>query len=399
MGDPIKTGLVTTNFLLNYGFDKIPASAFAGDTYRRVIPGVKRKNRRAQAAASAQDPQVPFPESESEEEAIPPKMSSSYPTRTYTPESSYSSSSPQYSRAPPRQRPEYMPRNAQDYYPPPPSLSQQGSERSSRRPRDDDYANYNSSVARRPNGAIRRTSSFNGRDKAKAIGKAKDAEEEEETEEKGASLREDFLTKSPEGLAAGGIGAVLGGWLSEKAQVKSGREERGSNHLFLTGLGAVAGGLAANAAVDYLQHKRKADERTDKKWDDKFGAPQSAKERNGSGNRIGKEDRGNRVGREDRGSRVGKEDRRRGRDADYARSAQSGSGDVDYGRGSRGSSGDRDYGRDFRRDSRSASQKASQYADSESLVESEASYARGRYHGERDGRGYQPYGDADGYTR
>ena len=277
-----------------------------------------------------------------------------------------------------------MPRYAQDYYP---QSDYEGSERSSRRVRDDNDANYNSSVARRPNGAIRRTSSFNGRDGPKAMAKSKASEELAVPEKIHPSLKEDFLTKSPEGLAAGGVGALAGAWLSEKAQVKAGREgQRGSNHLFLTGLGAVVGGLAANAAVDYYQHKRKADERMDKKWEDKFGEPQDEKERAASGNRAGREGR-------------------KSRDADYARDGRDG-------RGSRGGSS--------RGGSRSGSQKGTQYADSESVVESDASYGRGRYRaerdgyrgdresyrgerdgyrGERDGRGYQPYDDSDGYGR
>lgn len=291
------TGFHTTGFLVNKVFDRIPTSVFAGDTYRNILPKAilppktKSKSRERKSRERSDSENHHADRRESLESMEDPRR------RQWTPDSyeearsdhyrsfdrSANNFSPTYSQQPPHLRPEYTPRGADPdhYYPPPPPLGSRygGSDGSSRRVRDDEDAYYNNSVARRPPGTARRTSSFNGRDVARHDKKKDKAGAEEEPKEE-HHLREDFLTKSPQGLAAGGLGALVGGFLAEKVQVKAGREgERSSGAIFLTGLGAVVGGLAANAAVDHYQHKKETHARQDVRWDSKWGEAQPKEER------------------------------------------------------------------------------------------------------------------------
>src|ERR1019366_7252507 len=70
----------------------------------------------------------------------------------------------------------------------------------------------------------------------------------------------DVLTTSKAGLTGGAIGAVVGGWAANKAQIAYGKdkprgEHEGSNPL-LTLLGAAAGGLAVDLLVARYEDKK-----------------------------------------------------------------------------------------------------------------------------------------------
>ncbi|ESZ92030.1 hypothetical protein SBOR_7596 [Sclerotinia borealis F-4128] len=68
-----------------------------------------------------------------------------------------------------------------------------------------------------------------------------------------------LFTDSPKGLAGGAIGALVGGWATEKFQKGRGRERRdmGDRAKVITLLGAVAGGLVGNAVVDRWEDGRR----------------------------------------------------------------------------------------------------------------------------------------------
>lgn len=404
MGDPIATGFHTTGFLVNKVFDRIPTSVFAGDTYRNILPKAilppksksrERKSRERSDSENNADRQEAREYLESMDD---PRR------RQWTPDSyedarsdyhrsfdrSANNFSPTYSQQPPHLRPEYTPRGADHYYPPPPPLGSRygGSDVSSRRVRDDEDAYYNNSVAKRPPGAARRTSSFNGRDMVKHDRKKEKAAAEEEQKEE-HHLREDFLTKSPQGLAAGGLGALVGGFLAEKAQVKAGREgERSSGALFLTGLGAVVGGLAANAAVDHYQHKKESHARQDARWDSKWGEAQPKEERQAE-----QRQQGRLAETRDRDARNRINGRRDSDEYASARSSERSEG------GSRRSR--RDYGdaRSVDDDGRHSNERRHRSGPHLERYEREQQVYYGEpnaresqtFQGERDGRGYVPY--------
>ncbi|KAL3422059.1 hypothetical protein PVAG01_06215 [Phlyctema vagabunda] len=109
------------------------------------------------------------------------------------------------------------------------------------------------------------------------------------------------FTKTEAGLGAGVIGALVGGWATQKAQVvvgadklDSSKRRNGSNAL-VTALGAAAAGLAANVLVDRWEDNKKKNKESDQKWDERFGKAGA-----GGG---GEDDRSSGRGREHRRDR------------------------------------------------------------------------------------------------
>lgn len=75
-----------------------------------------------------------------------------------------------------------------------------------------------------------------------------------------------LFTKSPQGLAGGTIGALVGGWATGKWQEsRSGRGREGDAEVLGLLIGAAAGGLVGNVVVDRWEEGRKEKERENEK--------------------------------------------------------------------------------------------------------------------------------------
>lgn len=224
---------------------------------------------------------------------------------------------PLYSNEPPRYRPQYMPT-------PLPGQGYASPDRGRDRDYDseNDYYKKPARSSRRPKAVTRRSSSYHGpRDRhdynnsygsddgegqqmqhrrgseAGTMAKAKDAGKRYALKEE----VEDVLTTSTAGLAGSAVGAVVGGWAANKAQVAYGRDGRRRNESnpLLTLLGAAAGGLAVDVLVARFEDQKKEAKIKDKKWDKKFGDD--------------REDRDGRRGNESAGRRGSESGRRRRR--------------------------------------------------------------------------------------
>jgi hypothetical protein len=85
----------------------------------------------------------------------------------------------------------------------------------------------------------------------------------------------DVFTTSKAGLAGGAVGAVVGGWAAQKAQVATGkdgggRKDKSGTNAVLTLLGAAVGGLAVNAIIDKYEDGKRETKEKQEKWDDKW---------------------------------------------------------------------------------------------------------------------------------
>lgn len=228
----------------------------------------------------------------------------------------YSPSGPIYSHDPPRLRPQYVPTPppGQDYRSPGGGYaSSQPTRDRGRYDSDDNYSSDTQhSSRRRPKIVTRRSSSYHGpRDRrdynnsygansggkqlqrrrgseAGAIAKVKDIEHRYGLKEE----VNEVLTTSKAGLTGGAIGAVVGGWAANKAQIAYGKEKPGERHEgsnpMLTLLGAAAGGLAVDALVAMYEDKKKETGVKEKKWEKKFG---DEKGENGRGSDSGRRSR------------------------------------------------------------------------------------------------------------
>ncbi|PBP25686.1 hypothetical protein BUE80_DR003422 [Diplocarpon rosae] len=216
-------------------------------------------------------------------------------TPSYLPDSPFAMA-PVYSHDPPRIRPEYLPSSPlseTSYYSLPPS--QRVNHIAMNRGReidpyddDDDYHSDSYRVPRRPRPITRRSSSYHGtRAKdpygdgqrvARRHGSGSDVIDRYSNRARETAhrykLKEDMnnlFTGSTAGLTGSAVGAVVGGWAAQKAQV--GYMKSGHTHdpnPLLTLIGATVGGLAANAAVDRWQDEKKAEEKKEKKWSGKY---------------------------------------------------------------------------------------------------------------------------------
>jgi hypothetical protein len=130
----------------------------------------------------------------------------------------------------------------------------------------------------------------------------------------------DVLTTSNRGIAGSAIGAVVGGWVANKAQVAYGKENHHKNKFhetnpLLTLLGAAVGGLAIDAAVAKWEEAQSDPDVRQKKSNDKYskkgsesadGGRERAKDQGRSGGSdAGRERRRRRSRRSDRGGGYG----------------------------------------------------------------------------------------------
>jgi hypothetical protein len=193
---------------------------------------------------------------------------------------------PAYSREQPHPRLQYIPS--------PPPIGQTYSplpafKAVAPRPRDydDNYYSDASRSPRRPNAISRRSSSYHGprnrdeyydgvddrrqqrhrrRGSSDMLEKAKDAERRHKLKDELGGI----FTTSGAGLTGTAIGAVVGGWATQKAQVASGKGKNGASNTVLTLLGAAVGGLAVNAVVDKFEERKRETAVRQAKWDEKF---------------------------------------------------------------------------------------------------------------------------------
>lgn len=361
--------LQATDLLVDKHFHKLPNSLFDKDRYKPSRIRRKNRKRRDQPDEQTRDrdgrddrdyrdrddkvydnPEIVEPDEpgyQSEPERKPnmrdiPRHSgqgaggSQYSYRSDTP--------PFYSQQPPRIRPEYMPKyppqtstKQSDYYFPPPPIApypdprpssygrddRSGRDTSDDRDRDDydDDSDFYRDHRRRPR-PIGRRSSYD--DLPIRDSHRKDQQLERRKSKSSASERggdegirdkahryeakheiKNMFSDSTKGLAGGAIGALVGGWATEKFQEsRTGRSdsEHSSRSRLITLLGAAAGGLAVNAVVDKWEDGKKKTDEKQQEWNEKW-------DRDGSRSR----DRGDKS--RDRGDKGRGRDERSRRDS------------------------------------------------------------------------------------
>lgn len=284
---------------------------------------------------------------------------------------------PRYSREPPHVRPQYTPTARRVDVEPaePPGLARARAEyernMKARRDWDENYYSESSRVSKpqRPRAVTRRSSSHPARHRRReessesSDGNSSEMRRRDKARDKAHryGLKDETLGRfgtTPASVTGGVFGALVGGWAAQKAQVAAGKDNNGerkrekATNNAITLLGAAVGGLAVNAAMEKWQKGREEGNEKQDKWEKKFGR-EGGDGRRDSGSRSERRDSGQgqrRSGRDHRGRDQSDED------SDDGRSSRRGGGSQ------RGSEvGRRDREREYR--------------------------------GERDGRGYQPYGE------
>jgi hypothetical protein len=351
--DYMGPGLAVTDRLVDRHFDKIPTKFFDKNTYKpRSRRNSRRNSQQVNSSSSSEsdsggratdrrhrnkkrleraDAEArPIPEVEeiddmSQQNSDIPRHSGQGVGPAYNYDSTTAQQYdylPIYSHDPPRSRPQYIPAPppGQPYFPPPPrSYSPYQSQRGRDRNYDSDdgfSSNIHHSTRRRPHMVTRRSSSYHGpRDRRDysnsydsdagtlqrrrgsetgAIAKVKDINHRYGLKEEA----QDVLTTSKAGLAGGVVGAAVGGWAANKAQVAYGKDKgrHESSNPILTLLGAAAGGLVVDAVVARYEDKKREAEIKEKKWDKKWGDGNDA-------GRVGESGRRGESGRKIRGRR------------------------------------------------------------------------------------------------
>lgn len=196
-----------------------------------------------------------------------------------------------FSRDPPRVRAEYLPQtaayNPNPYYSPPPGINRiamnRGRDADSYYSGDDDYHSDSYRAPRRPKAGRRRSSSYHGPRGRSEFGYGQQLEQRpgagsgsdhmdkvvDRVKDKAHTykLKDDInnaFTASGKGLAGGAVGAAVGAWAAQKAQVgyrKNG--PRKDPNPVLTLLGAAVAGMAVNAAVDKWQDGKRDKEKSE----------------------------------------------------------------------------------------------------------------------------------------
>ncbi|TAQ85699.1 hypothetical protein B7494_g5970 [Chlorociboria aeruginascens] len=305
MTDFVELGIEGVDKVIDKHFHRLPNAALQSKTYHpRNIKKIRRKHRRSSPStksSSSEDidqesrsPQYSHLGSEGDSTTqqfplpgFPPQkyMGPGSPPRFPTP--------PQYSREPPVQRREYMPASSQRTQAPYspnryiPSSDQRPPYLRTTYAEGDSYYS-DTPRPRRPRAITRRSSSYHGRPRHYSSSRSPspyERDREFSASKRGSNkvsdtarrygLKEELessFTKSGAGLAAGSVGAVIGGWAAKQAQVARKGERGGKSNVVLTALGAAVGGLAVNAVVErWEESKREAGGKSDHEDDDRGG--------------------------------------------------------------------------------------------------------------------------------
>lgn len=320
MEDFIELGIEGVDKVVDKHFDKLPDSALHAGTYhpRNIRKSHRRRrnrrNTRDSSSSSSDREPPPYPDSPRQVPRMPgnpdPNLAYNDPytedrpgfitmqDNEYTHQGTYPGSV--YSNEPPHPRSQYIPpppappvgAPPRDFVPVPgaPPSYFEPLDRGGRRGRggyDSDDEDYYSDFQRSPRKARpanrRRSSSYHGpRDGQLALASRQKGTREtvvDSARDKAHryGLKEELegvFTKSKAGLAGGAVGAVVGGWAAQKAQVATGREGGGrkdkSANAMLTLLGAAVGGLAVNAIIDKYEDGKRETQEKQEKWDDKW---------------------------------------------------------------------------------------------------------------------------------
>lgn len=299
MEEFVELGLEGADKMIDKHFDKVPDKALRSHTYnpRNIHLPHRHKSRK-----NSKDTHSDY-ESGSDTESHRQPMSQETPPdyrslsatdqRYHMPPESGYLSPPYYSRESPHPRPEYMPSSpsgaANPYYTPPTSAGVPRMAMNRGRdvdPYDDDYHSDSYRAPQRPRAVTRRSSSYHGpRDRSHSgydqqLSRRHDivSERLDRYSDKAKDtahrykLKEDInkiLTASKAGLTGGALGAVVGGWAAQQAQI--GYRKNGTKHdpyPLLTLIGATVGGLAVNAVVVKWQDDKKETAKREDKWDD-----------------------------------------------------------------------------------------------------------------------------------
>ncbi|CAL3962457.1 hypothetical protein PZA11_000390 [Diplocarpon coronariae] len=254
---------------------------------------------------------------------VPPGYrTTTYVAPSYLPDSPFAMP-PVYSHDPPRVRPEYLPSpppSEDPYYSPPPSPAVNRIAMNRGRdtdPYDDeDYHSDSYQRPRRPRPNTRRSSSYHragdhyghGQIVARSHGSGSEMINKYSDRARNTAHRyklkeemNDLFTGSTAGLTGGAVGAVVGGWAAQKAQIgyTKNRYKHDPNP-FLTLIGATVGGLAVNAAVDKWQDGKKAEEKKERIVEEKYRSEDESGDGEGDDGRSHKSHRSRRRGHHNR---------------------------------------------------------------------------------------------------
>lgn len=312
----IVLGSKAANHLIDNHFHKIPDKYARGETY---VPArfskIKRRHQRSNSEPGSRDDS----ESESDWEQEPPTMQQerSYRDRDIPGVPEYSQESPYvtppiYSREPPRQRERYMPSPPPmgGAYGAPPSTvgGRSRGRRDSWSDNEEDYDGYRA----RPQPMRRRSSSYHGPRSTyddgygqlqKSRGTGSEHLDRAVAKSRKYKLKEEIegsFSKTQVGLGSAAVGAIVGGWAADKAQVGYAKGKKPKANPLLTALGAAAAGLAVNALVEKWEESKEDAKSDGKDYDDEFG---KGGDRGNDSGRASDGGRSRRSGRSRRDSR------------------------------------------------------------------------------------------------
>ncbi|CZS89561.1 uncharacterized protein RAG0_00907 [Rhynchosporium agropyri] len=291
MEEFVELGLEGADKMIDKHFHKLPDKALHSDTYNPKNLHLHRGQKSRKNSTDTRSNYESDSEKEIDHRSTSHRGSSEYrnlpatePGYSYIPPDSVYSSPPYYSHDPPHPRPEYMPSpppaSATSYYTPQPSAGVPHMAMNRGRDvdcyNDDDYHSDSYRRPRRPKAVTRRSSSYHcprdrrndysydqqiSRSRRHGNGSGSDTVDRVSDKAKDVAhrykLKEDMnnvFTASTVGLTGGAVGAMVGGWAAQKAQV--GYRKKGPKidpNSILTLLGATVGGLAVNAVVDKWQ--------------------------------------------------------------------------------------------------------------------------------------------------
>jgi len=242
---------------------------------------------------------------------------------------------PQYSREPPRVRTQYLPQQYEH--------SPYGGGRD-----DERYYSDSQRAPRRPKPVTRRSSSYHGpRRRSPSSSSESDSGSDRSRKHpshtqivKGRSsashgdvirdrskrygLKDETLgrfTKSPAGVTGSVVGGAIGAWAAGQAQVMIGRDQKKdkkrdqAGNKALSILGAAVGAMAVNAAMNkWEEGKKKDNKREDKVWEEKWGTDDEDGGGRSAGGRRGSRDSRSRESEAGGKRRDGEGGRRREKD-------------------------------------------------------------------------------------